>query len=221
MQAYFFFQRLNVSTFFTLLQVLQPELERFAVDDDAMNDASSRTTNGSDKITAVARRVLPGLRHYSSWLISNTAFLLAQVGDTSLTVQIKEMWKIYANTLTLLAATFPVSALPSVDYLLEEDEDTLGFKPFNNDRTKKRYFSPDDEKPKLKWHSSGVERHHPSLEMLGRVRDFLIDGLELALDEVDCFTHQVGKKLTSGPVYTHGSCRGQHYVHLSRGGCPI
>lgn len=185
MQAYLFFQRFNVSTFFTLLQVLQPELERFAVDDDAMNDASSRATNGSDRITAVARRVLPGLRHYSSWLISNKAFLLAQVGDTSLTVQIKEMWKTYATTLTLLAATFPVSALPSMDYLLEEDEDTLGFKPFNNDRTKKRYFSPDDEKPKLKWHGSGVERHHPNVEMLGRVRDFLIDGLELALDEVN------------------------------------
>lgn len=221
MQAYLFFQRFNVSTFFTLLQVLQPELERFAVDDDAMNDASSRPANGSDRITAVARRVLPGLRHYSSWLISNTAFLLAQVGDTSLTVQIKEMWKTYANTLTLLAATFPVSALPSVDYLLEEDEDTLGFKPFNNDRTKKRYFSPDDEKPKLKWHGSGVERHHPNVEMLGRVRDFLIDGLELALDEVGFPKHQVGKKLTSGSVYTYGSCRGHYYLHLSRGGCPI
>lgn len=182
MQAFFFFQRLNVSTFFALLQVLQPELERFAVDEEVINDASPRTTNGSDRITAVARRVLPGLRHYSSWLISNTAFLLAQVGDTSLTVQIKEMWKIYAHTLTLLAATFPVSALPCVDYLLEEDEDTLGFKPFNNDRTKRRYFSSDEEKPKLKWHDSGVERQHPNIEMLGRVRDFLTDGLELALD---------------------------------------
>lgn len=184
MQAYLFFLRLNVSTFFALLQVLQPELERFANEEDVMDESSPRSPNGSDRITAVARRVLPGLRHYSSWLISNTAFLLAQVGDTSLTVQIKEMWKIYANTLTLLAATFPVSALPSVDYLLEEDEDTLGFKPFNNDRTKRRYFSPDDEKPKLKWHGSGVERHHPNVEMLGRVRDFLTDGLELALDEV-------------------------------------
>ena len=184
MQAYFFFQRLNVSTFFALLQLLQPELERFTNDEDAIEKASPRSANGSDRITAVARRILPGLRHYSSWLISNTSFLLAQVGDTSLTVQIKEMWKIYANTLTLLAATFPVSALPSVDYLLDEDEDTLGFKPFNNGRTRRRYFRPEDEKPKLKWHGSGVERHHPNVEMLGRVRDFLTDGLELALDEV-------------------------------------
>lgn len=140
-----------------------------------------------EKVTAVARRILPALRHYSSWLVSNAALLVAEVGDTSLNVQIKELWKIYANTLTLLAATFPVSDLPNIEYLLEEDVDTVGFKPFTNDRTWKRYFNDEKQEPrdrKPKWNDRGVERHHPNIEMLGRIRDFLIDGLTLATDEV-------------------------------------
>ncbi|KAI9818492.1 MAG: hypothetical protein M1827_000551 [Pycnora praestabilis] len=179
-QAFLFFLRLNVKTFFTFLQVLQPELERLFGDDVTIQNGDG-SNNGSDKITAVARRVLPGLRHYSSWLVSNSAFLVAQVGDTSLNVQIKELWKIYANTLTLLAATFPAAELPSVEYMLEEDEDTVGFKPFSSELAQKRYFAGEMRKPK--WHEQGVERCHPNIEMLARVRDFLTNGLELALDD--------------------------------------
>ena len=178
LQAFFFFQRLNVKSFFTLLQVLQPELERF-VTEESVNQADN--TNGSEKITLVARRVLPGLRHYSSWLMSSPALLAADIGDTSLNVQIKELWKIYANTLTLLAATFPVPDLPSLDYLLEEDEDTLGFKPFEKDPNSTRYDYQTNRARMPKYHDHGIERHHPNIEMLGRVRDFLTDGLELAV----------------------------------------
>ena len=184
MNAFFSFQRLNVKTFFTLLQVLQPELERFMNDD--INGIEGAKFNESNRITAVARRIWPGLRHYSSWLLSNKHILIAGVGDASLNIQIKELWKIYANTLTLLAATFPVTALPSIDYLLEEDEDTLGYKPFNNNTTFRRFRIPGKETLKPKYHDKGIERHHPNVEMLGRVRDFLTDGLELAFDKV-CF----------------------------------
>ena len=137
----------------------------------------------------MARRILPALRQYSSWLVSNAALLVAEVGDTSLNVQIKELWKIYASTLTLLAATFPVSELPSIEYLLEEDVDTLGFKPFTNDSTWKRYYHDERREKrdrKAKWNDCGVERHHPNVEMLGRIRDFLVDGLTLATNEVSC-----------------------------------
>ena len=139
------------------------------------------STTGSEKITMVARRVLPGLRHYSSWLMSNPALLAADMGDTSLTVQIKELWRTYANTLTLLAATFPVPDLPSIDYLLEEDEDTLGFKPFEKDPNSTRYDVQAKRARLSKYHDHGIERHHPNIEMLGRVREFLTDGLELAV----------------------------------------
>ncbi|KAH0544399.1 hypothetical protein FGG08_001425 [Glutinoglossum americanum] len=139
-------------------------------------------SNGSEKVTAVTRRILPSLRNYSSWILANSALLVAQVGDTSLNVQIKELWKIYANSLTLLAATFPAEDLPSVEYLLEEDEDTIGFNPLDVERAKRRYFKGDGSR-KPRWYDHGVDRYHPNMEMLARIRDLLTDGLELALDE--------------------------------------
>ncbi|KAI9779136.1 MAG: hypothetical protein M1839_007671 [Geoglossum umbratile] len=178
-QAFFYFLRLNVKTLFTLLQVLQPELEWLVTDDTVLD--GTRHCNGSEKVTAVARRILPSLRNYSSWIIANSALLVAQVGDTSLNVQIKELWKIYANSLTLLAATFPAEDLPSVEYLLEEDEDTIGFNPLDVERVKRRYFQESGAR-KPRWHDHGVDRYHPNMEMLARIRGLLTDGLELALD---------------------------------------
>ena len=169
---------------FTLLQVLQPEFEGLTGAETEDEDDVSPSTDFT-QISVVARRVLPGLRHYSSWLTSNTAILIEQQSqDTPLSVQIKELWKIYASTLTLLASTFPVSALTAIDYLLEEDEDTLGFKPFENERAQGRYYQSGLAITKPKWHTNGVERQHPNLEMSGRIRDFLAEGLALAVDSV-------------------------------------
>ena len=170
-----------MKTFFSLLQVLQPELERFGKDRNT-GHAKSAAAKESEKITAVARRVLPSLRHYGSWLVTSKHLLVAGVGDVSHNVQIKELWKIYASTLTLLAATFSVTELPMIEYLLEEDEDTLGFKPFEDDHT--RYYGRFTGMRKSKYHDRGIERHHPNLEMLARIRDFVTDGLELSQDEV-------------------------------------
>jgi hypothetical protein len=188
MQSFLFFFRLNVKTFFTLLHVLQPELEQFAgedVDDGDVNDAS----NGSDRVTAVARRVLPGLRNYSSWLVTSANLKLLSnyetLEDSALNVQVKEFWKIYAHSLTLLATTFPALELPTVEYLLEEDEDTVGFVPLINEETSQRYLT-NEELRKPRWHDQGMERSHPNVEMLSRIRDFLVDGLTLTQNAV-CF----------------------------------
>lgn len=170
-----------MKTLFTLLQVLRLELERPVVE----NSQANGTGSGSGKLTSATRRVLPGLRHYSSWFIHNATILAAGVGDTMLTVQIKELWKMYASALTLLVSTFPVSGLPPpLEYLLEEDEDTLGFKPFMNENNQRRYYSEDTGSQKPKWHDRGVQRHHPNLEMLGRIRDLLIDGMVLHSQKV-------------------------------------
>lgn len=176
-----FFQRINVKTFFTLLQILLAELERFAVEDSLSKDAKS----GPDKVTAVARRVLPALRHYSSWLLIVSHSLVAhkEEKDTPLAVQITEFWKIYANTLSLLASTFDVVHLPEIDYLLEEDEETLGFAPLHKDAASRRYLSATGkQKPRMT--DAGVERSHPNIEMLYRIREFVIDGLDLVVSNV-------------------------------------
>jgi hypothetical protein len=172
-----------VKTFFTLLQILLGELERFATED---SESKEECSTGSDKVTVVARRVLPALRNYSSWLLANCSSLAAQIQDkdTVLSVQIKEFWKIYANTLSLLASTFDVTALPEVEYLLEEDEEVLGFNPLMNDATSRRYHLESTATTKPRTINPGVERNHPNLEMLYRIREFVIDGLDLVVGNV-------------------------------------
>jgi hypothetical protein len=174
-----FFQRINVKTFFTLLQILLVELERTA----SFEDSNGKDALPSpDKVTVVARRILPALRHYSSWLLTNSQSLAEQKEekDSALSIQIKEFWKIYAGTLSLLASSFDVASLPEIDYLLEEDEESLGFAPLDQDATSRRYVGGGDQiKPRM--HDLGVERSHPNMEMLYRIREFVIDGLDLVV----------------------------------------
>jgi hypothetical protein len=156
MRTYFMYLRLNVKTFFVLLQVLQPELERLSEADDVTKNGD-RSTQLSDKITAVARRTLPGLRLYSTWFSRCWQVLNANIADTLTTVDVQELWKAYAATLTLLASSFPVDQLPAEDYMLEEDTDTIGFQPLVSPNTLKMWYN--GENMKQKW--TDLERNHP------------------------------------------------------------
>ena len=157
-----------------MLQVLLPELEQIAADGDC-KASEGPAKKVSEKITPVARRILPSLRQYSSWLVSNVFWLLAQNDELSM-IHIEELWKIYAETLTALTATFQVSGLPEAEYLLEEDEDTIGFKPLRGNATRERYCQRDgSSKPRST--RQGVERLHPSEEMSSRIREVVRDGL--------------------------------------------
>jgi hypothetical protein len=173
MQTYFYYLRLNVKTFFTLLQILQSELERISEGEDVCE--SGKAPHLSDKITAVARRVLPGLRLYSTWFTRYWHVLNANVANTLTNVEVQELWKAYAGTLTLLASSFPAGQLPAEQYMLEEDADTVGFQPLTSPETMKLWYNDSTLKPKY----SEVKRIHPNDEMLMRVRDILVDGLHL------------------------------------------
>lgn len=177
-RAYFFFLRSNIKTFNILLQILQAELERLTGEDIDGSDSQPLP----EKITAVARRVLPGIRLYSTWFMKNWSVLSADLeGSAHSKVDAQELWKAYAETLTLLASAFHVSLLPMEQYLLEEDVETLGFQPLLADNTKRRWF--DGSSPKAKWSDEDVKRNHPNDEMLMRIRDLLVDGLELVQDK--------------------------------------
>lgn len=199
MDARVFFQRINVKTFFTLLQILLVELERTA----SFEDPNSKdATPIPDKVSVVARRILPALRHYSSWLLTNSESLVEQKEekDSALSIQIKEFWKIYAGTLSLLASSFDVVSLPEIDYLLEEDEESLGFAPLDQDATSRRYIGGGDQ-PKPRMHDLGIERSHPNMEMLYRIREFVIDGLDLVVrgvrEELSRYHKQTSRLLIS------------------------
>ncbi|TKA60814.1 hypothetical protein B0A49_09521, partial [Cryomyces minteri] len=163
LQAYLFFFRLNIKTFLTLLRLLQADLERISPE-ERDSKQGERAQMLSDKITATTR--------------------LALVGDAALEHSMRELWKAYAAALSLLAAAFPIEVLPTADYLLEEDADTIGFKPLISDRTMKNWYKEGISGVlKPKFFDQGVERQHPNVEMLMRIRGLLWDGLLLAVDE--------------------------------------
>lgn len=159
------------------------ELEQVAGgEDDFGNVPSSKDI--SDKISATARRILPCLRHYSSWLVSNASHLVALEDHDFVGIQVRGFWRTYADALTLLAAIFSKSELPNVEYLLGEDEDTIAFTPFAHPSTSRRYFQTDRPTQRPRSSDQGVQRHHPSVEMLFRIRGLLEDGIALAAEEV-------------------------------------
>ena len=150
------------------------DLDEVAVHDDNSND-------GSEKLTAVVRRVLPALRHYSSWLRSSSSSLHKQTDET-VVVHVREFWKRYAEALTVLTTTIDVENLPSVEYLLEEDLETVAFIPLSTGASADRYRQNNLTKPKIG--DTGVQRLNPDQEMLARVRGLILDGIQIVVDDV-------------------------------------
>jgi hypothetical protein len=168
---------------FMLLQVLQPELEGPSDGEDIPGLDGQKSNANAERITAVTRRVLPALRHYSTWFVSRAEIIEAHVGNASLKVHIKELWKMYADTLSLLVSAFPPEILPEIDYLLEEDAATVDFRPFRDPELAPKcnlYVRGEQLKPRTT--DQGISRNHPNVEMLARVRDLLTDGVELTTD---------------------------------------
>lgn len=144
----------------------------------------STTRDKTDMISATTRHILPSLRQYSSWLVSSAPQLVAFKTHQFPGVQIKEFWRVYADALALLLASFQEPDLPGLSYLLEEDEDTLAFTPFMNPSTSRRYFQDDGLTLKPRSRCDAVQRHHPSIEMLLRARGLVEDGKALVARKV-------------------------------------
>ncbi|KAF8477529.1 hypothetical protein BDZ91DRAFT_788057 [Kalaharituber pfeilii] len=171
------FSRLNVETFNTLLLVYQPELERVSVTRDKPS-STLNATNSKEYVSAVGHRMLPALHLYSKWLLVSHEKLHNTLDDTALAVHSNQLWQPYTNTLSLLAATFEVEKLPRLDYMLEEDEDVIGFLPLSA-------ASSDSQPQKSKGGLLLKKDHEPSYrvhrneEQLTRVLLLLEDGLKL------------------------------------------
>ena len=166
---------LNISTFTTLLQLILEELGPDREDDIEL--PSPR--RAADTVTAVMHRVLPGIRHYSSWLLysaeSSISCSSQQKFPKATKSNLQGLWALYARVLTGFMKSFDVTDLPDIDYLLEEDEDTIGFVPFRTYNVQDRFMYGEKPKPCGRL----VARHHPTQEMLGRIKDLLRDGIQL------------------------------------------
>lgn len=183
-QAYRFFLRLNVRMFTMLLQVYQPQLQK---SDNSAPDVTGQLNKDNETFTVLARRILPGIRLYSTWLLGRAAIVVEQSKNDQLTMYIATMWQTYADTLSLIVSNYHADDLLQVDYLLEEDEETIGFKPFREIEDCRHYLDYEGRLKPCAAHpaypsDTGPQRNHPNTEMLSRVRDILRIGLQLSTD---------------------------------------
>lgn len=169
----------------TLLEILLPELEDLAVGEDIPNSSSQKP---QEKISVTCRRVLPALRQYSVWILTRYTHLLnyAVGAKDNLRPNLVNMWKSHAAVLTKFLDLFKGSELKKSAYLLEEDETTIGFKPFNSLSIplECRMHTDAEEAPKPHVTDPGVKRNHPNIEMQCRIHDMLIIGYKLQENEL-------------------------------------
>lgn len=151
---------------------------------DGGTDDNTRE-KAAEKVTPVMHRILPGIRHYSSWLHYNLEPLVADFKGlnsflSAMEVDIRDLWRVYSRVLTLIVNVFDADDLPAIDYLLEEDEETIGFAPFQIPQLRERFLNGSNRKPS----AGSTSRHHPTKEMLGRLRDVVHDGIRIAKNPV-------------------------------------
>ena len=100
---------------------------------------------------------------------------------------LKKMWSIYIRAMNILVTYFAREDLPAIEYLLEEDMETLGFVPFQTSLLTHRFLKPDMARKPAR---HNVKRHHPQLEMLGRIRDIVTDAMKISNQEVGKKSHR-------------------------------
>ncbi|GAM90794.1 hypothetical protein ANO11243_088390 [Dothideomycetidae sp. 11243] len=189
LQAFYSFQRLNLATFKSLIQVWTKMME-FATPGTNPNN-----------IARMMNTVLPALRTYSLWLLANYRFVLPESVDDSLQLQAKEFWNDYATMLSSISFTYPVQNLPHLSYLLDEDVDAAGFQPFESEETSFIWIN-NDGSMKPKHSDSSVQREDLAVEQMARLKDLQIIGLLLATQEESPLVFKDGRFSCGGAMLT-------------------
>jgi hypothetical protein len=169
LRSYERLQHFNISCFFMLLKLLLDELQQRA---KSANHTSSSAPAEYSQMSPVIRRILPHLRVYSGWLLSTVQFLLV---SRSAKVQLSELWQVYAEALSLLVQSFPVTTIPEIPYLLDEDQDTVAFTPFEASVREKRFHGS----AKPPYSEAVFGKRSPEKEMLYRIKCLTKDALHL------------------------------------------
>ncbi|PNS15227.1 Protein SMG7 [Sphaceloma murrayae] len=173
------FHRLTVRTLTALLRALEKQLSL----------PSPQHANGRAHSHPLARLVspeiqtiLPALRIYQYYLLSNRQFLLADEPDSLNGQAAQEFWTTFARVSSRIANTFPLAQLPEVRYPLAEDVDAIAFGPVVSKATAEMWTNVDGS-PSSRPGDQGVNRESASVEMLSRLRDFQVVCVRLSVLE--------------------------------------
>ncbi|KAF2148387.1 hypothetical protein K461DRAFT_297810 [Myriangium duriaei CBS 260.36] len=198
LQAFYFYQRLNVKTF-NLLMTIWTKLLGSGV----ISGILSSDDHGPKQAAHLISTILPALRTYCRWLAASSRFLLPESIDANLKDMGNELWSNYAVMLSVTIASHPIRDLPQVIYQLEEDADVSGFQPLDTQETEFVWHC-DDGQPKLKHNDAQVRRNSANAETMARIRDIQIIGLHLAAQEETPIAFE----------NNHFTCRGVDLTHV-------
>lgn len=188
-QSYFLLQRFNLMTFQSLLKVLARELGEPAQEGQDLADLS--------RLSPVVRRVLPHLRQYSSWFLSNMRDLVETRYKSSRRL-LEQVSRTYAQALNLIRGNFDVFAPSPILHLLDEDEKSLSFSPFSAQVQEWRYLRPDKKIMKSRRidNGNGKELVEELAETHLRATDLVVDALRLVKHKVSSLLLEVEMGLT-------------------------
>jgi len=195
-QSFLYYFRINIRMFTTLLQI-------FAQDLRSLDGLDLDEENLATKLAPLARRLLPSLRLYSVWVIPAVHIISGLASDAFLRDAVTDLWSSYAAAIDIVAEVFPIWDLedvPVLEYMLEEDAETLGFKPLESEKTTRNWIDAQTGLPKPRFSDRDVARLSPDAEMLARVKDFLSDGLYLANDDEEAPIKLDGVRIHSGSM---------------------
>ncbi|KAI5368066.1 Putative telomerase activating protein Est1 [Septoria linicola] len=176
-QSFYYYFRLNLKTFTTLLRTFYDDLRVLLL------NMSNYDVELASKLTQLGCRLLPCLRVYNNWLCTMVAMIQGLSTDDFIADSVSQFWPAYARTIDLIAQAFPIWDLEDVEeieYMLEEDIETLQFTPLLDEQTRKTWFIKASGTTRARFSDRGVVRSSREEEMLHRVRDFLSGGLNLA-----------------------------------------
>lgn len=183
-----FILRLNVRWVLVLARLLQSQLQDFAKSaapaQDETEGANGERVKSPARSSAFTDTILPLTRIYLAWLYIYRADLVDY--QDHLGPYIFEMYKVLASSLTMMANEFNNGVVASSPYLLAEDSEALGIKPFDDVNLPPAcnlHHDLDKARFKRHWEDSDLPRQSPEQEMLSRVYDSISCGFALALDE--------------------------------------
>ena len=178
----------NLATMSMLLRIVRREVQRPTQAEEGRLEPPPESMS---RTTPTARRILPLLRIYSAWLLSNARYL-SHCEDEEVT---HNFWNTYTKCLSRLVEIFSIIEIADIPYLLQEDEDTLAFTGMEQ-KAIQLHFT--DQAGSMKSARSAIktsEADNSASEMLYRVKSLITDAIYL-------YRHKVRIKICEQPLIT-------------------
>lgn len=177
LQSYFKFYAICIRFSCTLLESFQEKLQRIR------ETLQAALVKNNTDILRPLEPILPLIRLMMLWAVANKAVLVSSVSTEMSQLQ-GQFWQVLAKCLHLAAITCDLQTLAEVDYMLEEDEDSIAFGPMLSIDTRRVWYD-DSGSLRKRWHNKQRGADRSSAELLARMRYFLEVGMRFSTDEVN------------------------------------